>query len=222
VAARPSAGGASELAGAGTWHLAQTPHDAQLAELEFALLQVKEAFQRWNVQASRLVSDLDLGFGEVVILHVVRMQERAKDAATIANLVNRDDLPNVQYSLRKLADLGLVEKTRVGSGTFYSVTADGTKITDRYAELRQHLLTSTLAEIDHSEEKLRRATRFMQLMTGIYDGASRTSATVNPTLFFRAASDEPAPTAGTARTAARARGTQPGAKKRSTPKTPSQ
>jgi predicted MarR family transcription regulator len=171
------------------WHLVQSDRDEALTAFEFTLLQVEEAFQRWCVQIARLVGNPEITFNEVVVLHVVRMQERAKDAATIAKLVNRDDLPNVQYNLRKLVSLGLVEKVRLGAGSFFQVTELGRDETDRYAELRHRILTESLEEVASSDQKFAQVNRFLQVMTGIYDSAARATAVINPTLFFDPARD---------------------------------
>lgn len=166
------------------WHLANNADDELATTFEFALMQVFEAYQRWVVQGQRLVGYPEINYNEVVVLHVVRMQERAKDAATIAKLVNRDDLPNVLYNLRKLVAVGLVRKIRVGSGTYFEITEQGRIETDRYADLRRDLLVSNMKEISHLREKLRAGTDLLHSMTGAYDTAARMTATMNPAALF--------------------------------------
>lgn len=136
------------------------------------------------VQGQRLVGYPDITYNETVILNVVRMQERAKDAATIAKLVNRDDLPNVLYNLRKLVSVGLVNKTRIGSGTYFEITEQGRLETDRYAELRRDLLVNNMKQIASVHEKLKVATDLMHSITGCYDTAARETATMNPAALF--------------------------------------
>lgn len=180
--------GGIPYAKARTWHLATNPDDDLATAYEFALMQVFEAYQRWVVQGQRLVGYPEINYNEVVVLHVVRMQERAKDAATIAKLVNRDDLPNVLYNLRKLVSIGLVEKVRIGSGTFFAITDRGRVETDRFAELRRDLLIDNMREIASIHEKLRSAVDLMHSMTGVYDIAARETATIDPSALFP---DEP-------------------------------
>lgn len=167
-----------------SWHLASTADDELATSFEFALMQVFEAYQRWVVQGQRLVGYPEISYNEVVVLHVVRMQERAKDAATIAKLVNRDDLPNVLYNLRKLVSVGLVNKVRIGSGTYFEITEQGRIETDRYAELRRDLLVSNMRQIAHIQEKLQAATDLMHSITGCYDTAARETAAMNPSALF--------------------------------------
>lgn len=166
------------------WHLARDERGELTTSFEFALMQVIEAYQRWVVQAARLVGHPDISYNETIVLHVVRMQERAKDAATIAKLVNRDDLANVLYSLRKLASLGLVEKVRVGSGTYFQVTQQGRTETDRYATLRDDLLLAAMNQVTDIDGKLEVVNAFLKVMTGFYDGAARETAVINPTALF--------------------------------------
>lgn len=177
-------GGSIPYEKARTWHLADNADDELATSFEFALMQVFEAYQRWVVQGQRLVGYPEINYNEVVVLHVVRMQERAKDAATIAKLVNRDDLPNVLYNLRKLVSVGLVKKVRVGSGTYFEITEQGRLETDRYAELRRDLLVSNMKQIAHIQDKLQAATDLMHSITGCYDTAARETAAMNPSALF--------------------------------------
>jgi predicted MarR family transcription regulator len=179
------------------WHLAKSERDELVTTFEFALMQVFEAYQRWCVQGARLVGHSDIAYNEVVVLHVVRMQERAKDAATIAKLVNRDDLPNVLYNLRKLVSLGLVRKVKIGSGTFFEVTDQGRIETERYAELRRDLLLGGMDEVGNLHEKLRSMIGLLHVMTGLYDTAARGAAVINPLALFPDDEPPPSPEAGT-------------------------
>jgi predicted MarR family transcription regulator len=166
------------------WHLAQDGYEAALTAFEFALLQVDGEFQRFAVHAMQVAADLDLTVNEVVALHVVRMQERAKDTATIAQLTNREDLPNLQYNLRKLVTMGLLERTKSGTSAVFRVTDMGREITDRYAALRRQMLTSNLTELADVTAKLQHAVRSMNVLTGLYAAASRDLATINPAVMF--------------------------------------
>jgi predicted MarR family transcription regulator len=184
AAEQPATGEAAELDAGRRWHLAQDAYEEAMTSFEFAVLQVQRGFERFAVQAVHVAGDLDLAFNEVVALHVVRMQERPKDTATIAQLTNRDDLPNLQYNLRKLVSLGLLERSKSGTSSVFAITPAGREITDRYAELRRHSLTSNLAELTDVTTKLHHAIRSMQILTGLYEAASRDLATINPTVLF--------------------------------------
>lgn len=188
-----------------TWHLATQREDETLTSFEFALMHALEAFQRFSVQGSHLVGATELSFNEVVVLHVVRMQDRPKDASTIAKLLNRDDLPNVLYNLRKLVTLKLIEKVKIGSGVHFQTTEAGIAVTDRYAELRRQVLLENMGSLEGLNEQLDFATRVLQVMTGLYDAAARETALINPATLFNDAALDGTQTSQRPRKAARAR-----------------
>lgn len=161
------------------WHLARTPHEGATTDFEWALLRFQQAWERWVTQLGALSGMDELSYIEMVILHVIRMQDRPKTGAQIARQLNRDDIPNVQYCLRKLEKMRLCRKVREkASKTFaYEVTAAGRLLTDNYASMRRHLLTEQSKIIGQVDQKLAEATKLINLMTGLYDEASRTSAT---------------------------------------------
>jgi predicted MarR family transcription regulator len=107
------------------------------------------------------------------------MQNRPKTGAIIARMINRDDLPNVQYSLRKLESAKLIEKVKEGSGkTFsYVVTDLGKKMTDGYSQIRSDLLINALSTISDIDERIEEITKLLSVLTGIYEEMSRSSAT---------------------------------------------
>jgi len=161
----------------GDWHLASSPHEARLTEFEFALLRCNEAFEHFSVQVSKTISEFELGASDVVILHIIRMHDRAKPLQTIARLVNRDDMQNIQYSLRKLVSVGLVGKEKIGKSQHYFVTEAGRDLTDRFARLKALLLSDPTQAVVGIEAKLGAATQLLTLMTGLYEEGARTSAT---------------------------------------------
>lgn len=138
------------------WHLANDETEFKVTEMEFALMRVIEAFARWVAAADEMVGLSELKHAEHVILHVIRMQNRPKSGATIARLLNRDDLPNIQYSLRKLESSGLIHKNKE-AGTknhTYSITKLGEKLTNEYSKLRTEILIRKL-----QPDRLRRTGR---------------------------------------------------------------
>lgn len=166
------------------WHLARSEDEVRLTDFEFALMAATAGFERYAVQTARLVGGPELGYSEVVIIHVVRMHDTPKDAATIARLLNRDDLPNVQYALRKLVSTGLVEKSKQGTTTVFSTTAEGVRWTDRYAALRTKILLGIVTAEHAFSGGLGRATRAMSVLAGIFDSSARAAALLNPATLF--------------------------------------
>ena len=162
-----------------SWHLAKDEVEFKITEFEWAVIRFHEAFGRWVTAASSVVMDEDINFSGYVLLQVIRMQDRPKNCATIARMVNRDDISNVQYTLRKLESADLIRKTREKGGkTFaYSVTAKGEKATDAYAALRSELLIENIKTLANLDERISGTTQFISVVTGIYEEMSRSSAT---------------------------------------------
>jgi predicted MarR family transcription regulator len=136
---------------------------------------------RWVAAADEMVGLSELKHAEHVILHVIRMQNRPKSAATIARLLNRDDIPNIQYSLRKLENAELIQKNKEAGTKIYNygITDLGKKLTDEYSKLRSELLIRNLVSITDFDSRAEDATQLLSIMTGIYEESGRKSASFN-------------------------------------------
>ncbi|MGA1803888.1 winged helix DNA-binding protein [Rhizobium sp. HT1-10] len=160
------------------WHLARDAVEVDVAEIEYALMRAFEAFGRWQAECLSSVVDVAASGPENAMLHIIRMNDRPKTIKDIARLANREDIPNIQYSLRKLIGAGLVVREGSGrSGVTYRVTETGHKVTDRYADLRAELLISAIRSMPNFPHKLEDATRTLEFLTGIYEQVARTAAT---------------------------------------------
>ena len=160
------------------WHLAQSTDEVDTTELEFALMRAFEGFGRWQSECLASVCDLAATGPENAMLHIIRMNDRPKTIKDLARLTNRDDVPNIQYSLRKLIGAGLVLRKGAGrSGVTYVVTEEGRRVTDDYGALRRRLLLQAVANVPGFGDRLAEATRTLNLLTGIYEEISRMAAT---------------------------------------------
>ncbi|MFC3227210.1 winged helix DNA-binding protein [Marinibaculum pumilum] len=160
------------------WHLAETPLEVDTTELEFAVMRTFESFGRWQSECLAGSAEFAASGPENALLHVIRMNDRPKSVKELARLMNRDDVPNIQYSLRKLIGAGLVE--RQGSarvGVTYSVTPRGAEVTRKYAAIRRALLIAALENVPDFAARMQDATRTLNLLAGIYEEVSRTAAT---------------------------------------------
>lgn len=161
-----------------SWHLARTPVEVDVAELEYALMRAYEAFGRWQAECLACVSELAASGPENAMLHIIRMHDRPKTIKDLARLSNRDDVPNMQYSLRKLLAAGLIERQGSGrSGVTYSVTEKGRAVTDHYADVRAALLIKAVQSVPDLGVRLQEATDTLELLTGIYEQVARSAAT---------------------------------------------
>lgn len=161
-----------------SWHLARSAGEVDATEFEFALMRTYEAFGRWQGACLADVIDLEVSGPETALLHVIRMNERPKRIKELARLTNRDDIPNIQYSLRKLAAAGLIERSGSGrTGVTYQVTRRGQEVTESYARIRQSLLIAALESAPGLRRRLADATQLLDLIAGIYDQIARTATT---------------------------------------------
>lgn len=160
------------------WHLARGDAEVDTTELEFALMRTFEGFGRWQSECLASVCDLAATGPENALLHIIRMNDRPKSIKDLARLTNRDDVPNIQYSLRKLIGAGLVTRKGSGrSGVTYEVTGEGRRVTDDYGALRRRLLMAAIGNLPGFAERLAEATRTLNLLSGIYEEIARVAAT---------------------------------------------
>jgi predicted MarR family transcription regulator len=163
------------------WHLANSNTEVLVTEFEWGLIRLYEAFARWVSTASSLLIDEDIKFAEHMILHIIRMHNRPKNSITIARMMNRDDVANLQYSLRKLEAAGLINKSKdkTGKSFSYVVTERGKQITDGYAAIRSDLLIRALSTISDVDGRMAEMTKMVSVLTGIYEEMARSSTTYN-------------------------------------------
>lgn len=160
------------------WHLAHSDGEVDTTELEFALMRAFEGFGRWQSECLASVCDLAATGPENALLHIIRMNERPKSIKELARLTNRDDVPNIQYSLRKLVGAGLVARKGSGrAGVTYEVTVEGHRVTEDYGSLRRRLLMSAIANLPGFAGRMAEATRTLNLLSGIYEEIARVAAT---------------------------------------------
>lgn len=160
------------------WHLAQSPAEVDATELEFALMRTFEGFGRWQSECLASVCDLSATGPENALLHIIRMNERPKSIKELARLTNRDDVPNIQYSLRKLLGAGLVTRQGSGrSGVTYEVTEEGRRVTEDFGALRRRLLIAAIENLPGFPARLEEAARTLNLLSGIYEEVARVAAT---------------------------------------------
>ena len=160
------------------WHLSETDTEVICTELEFALMRCFEAFGRWQAECLASVSDIGASGPENAMLHIVRMNDRPKSIKELARLTNRDDIPNIQYSMRKLVTSGLVEKLGSGrTGVTYQATAKGKTVTDTYSTVRKRLLIEQIASLPEFDARLKEAGQSLNVLAGIYEEISRIAAT---------------------------------------------
>lgn len=165
-------------------HLADNRIGA-LSELEFSLSMVINAYHRWMVRcieaSIRYLPDgraADLGALDVLVLHHVNHNERAKRLVDIVLVLNVDDGHTVNYALKKLARGGLVEGVRRGKEVFYSTTPRGRALCDQYRVFREQCLIESLTHLGNPDSAISDAASLLRGLSGVYDQAARAAATL--------------------------------------------
>jgi len=161
------------------WHLSRDATQARLTGFEFSLERVMHAFYRWKAACLEAVSDAELTGNDVAVLNTIRMKERAKSRTEIARLLNREDVSNIQYALRKLLREGLIEKSDAASRktATYRATKAGVRVTEAYAEMRRAILIEMSPHLTGGESPFEEASALLDLMAGAYDQAAKRAAT---------------------------------------------
>jgi len=157
------------------WHLAMSEEENSIVELEWSLLRLMTAFNRFNENAITSISGHSLNAGEINMLHVIRMHDTPKSASILASLLNRDDYSNIQYGLKKLRELKLIRihsKSKAKQYT-YEITSKGVKLTDTFVTMRSEHITEPIQSIHNWEDRFDELVIISRLLTGIFEEAAR-------------------------------------------------
>lgn len=163
----------------GSWHLARTETERRLSDFEFRLERLAQAYYRWKASCLAAVCDAPLTGDDVAVLNVVRMGDEPKRLSEIGQLLNRVDVPNLQYATRKLVRAGLIETEGSSSRkeTRYRATARGHSVTEAYATLRAETLPPMLDALDGWAAKSETAGVYLDLISSLYAQAAQAAIT---------------------------------------------
>jgi predicted MarR family transcription regulator len=163
----------------GSWHLARSETERRLSDFEFRLERLAQAYYRWKAACLAAVCDVPLTGDDVAVLNVVRMGDEPKRLSEVGQLLNRVDVPNLQYATRKLVRAGLIETEGNSSRkeTRYRATATGHSLTEAYAALRAATLPPMLDAVDGWAAKSETASLYLDLISSLYAQAAQVAIT---------------------------------------------
>lgn len=163
----------------GSWHLARTETERRLSDFEFGLERLAQAYYRWKAACLAAVCDVPLTGDDVAVLNVVRMGDEPKRLSEIGQLLNRVDVPNLQYATRKLVRSDLIETEGSSSRkeTRYRATATGRSVTEAYAALRAATLPPMLEALDGWAAKSETTSIQLDLISSLYAQAAQVAIT---------------------------------------------
>jgi len=157
-------------------HLGQSPHELAVTDFEQSLICAAEAFYRFiGLLLGPEGRSHKLSGPDNVILQQLMGAPRPRGVTELSRFANRDDIANIQYSLRKLIKAGLVEKAPGSTNreTTYQVTAKARALTRDFLAARTELLMDPSNAIPGFDEQLRETARVMSLITSFYDHGTR-------------------------------------------------
>ncbi len=155
-----------------------SPDSWHLSEFEYGMIIANNAFSRWMVRCMSAAGHRDFSPLDVLVLHNVNHRRRQKRLVDICFVLHIEDHHTVNYSLKKLVKLGLVEKEKQGKEIFYSATTEGEEVCRRYREVRERCLTSVYRNLEREGEEVSEAAALLRLLSGLYDQASRAAASL--------------------------------------------
>ena len=157
-------------------HLAKTPHEFAVTRFEQGLICAAAAFYRfYGVLLGREGRVRNISGQDNAILQHIMAASRPLAVTDIARFANRDDIANIQYSLKKLLRGGLIEKAGRTSAreTSYVVTELARLWTQDFLKLRRQLFTDPAAHIPDFDDQLENSAHLLNLIAGFYDHGTR-------------------------------------------------
>jgi len=157
-------------------HLAASPHEFVVTRFEQGLICAAAAFYRfYGSLLGREGREHNVSGQDNAILQQIMAASRPLAVTDIARFANRDDIANIQYSLKKLVRAGLIEKAGRTSAreTSYVVTPLARKWTANFLALRRQLFTDPSAQILGFDEQLEKSANLLNLIAGFYDHGTR-------------------------------------------------
>jgi predicted MarR family transcription regulator len=158
----------------------------ELSEVEYGLIVASNAFGMWIVKAmsvalAEMEQNADLGVLDILCLHSVNHRGRAKKLADICFKLNVEDSHTVNYALKKLVKVGLVQSEKQGKEVFYGTTKKGNALCMAYRDVRESCLVDEYAAFGDGTGKpnaasLSEVARQLRLLSGLYDQAARSAS----------------------------------------------
>ena len=163
----------------GSWHLARTETERRLSEFEFRLERLAQAYYRWKAACLAAVCDVPLTGDDVAVLNVIRMGDEPKRLSEVGQLLNRVDVPNLQYATRKLTRAGLIETEGYSSRkeTRYRATEAGRAVTEAYAAVRAATLPPMLEALEGWPIKSEATRLQLDVLASLYAQAAQIAIT---------------------------------------------
>ncbi|MBW7859930.1 MAG: winged helix DNA-binding protein [Rhodocyclaceae bacterium] len=154
-----------------------SPKSPELSEFEFGLIIAWHGFARWMMRCMTAAGVKDMAPTDVLVLHHVAHRHTEKRLSDICFVLNIEDTHVVNYSLKKLAGLGLVRSARHGKEVFYATTEEGDAVCERYRVIREECLMPGFSGTEAENHQIGELARLLRTLSGRYDQAARAAST---------------------------------------------
>lgn len=155
-----------------------SPDSWHLSEFEYGMIIAHHAFSRWMVRCMSAAGYPDFSPLDILVLHNVNHRRREKRLVDICFVLHVEDTHTVNYSLKKLLKLQLVDKEKRGKEIFYWTTVAGSEACKKYRDVRERCLTSVYRNLETEGSDVSEAASLLRLLSGLYDQASRAAASL--------------------------------------------
>lgn len=155
-----------------------SPQSSEMSEFEYGLIVAGNAFHRWVAHCMSAAGLKDLTPLDVLVLHHVTHRARDKRLADICFIMNVEDTHLINYSLKKLQNLKVVESRKNGKEVIYASTESGRTFVQRYREIRESCLIDALKADDGMNRDIGELARLLRVLSGMYDQAARSAASL--------------------------------------------
>lgn len=149
-----------------------------LSEIEFALNIANNAYQRWMVRGTSASGLSGLAATDILVLHQVNHRDRDKTLADLCLVLNIEDTHLVNYSIKKLASLGLIKTGKRGKEKTVAITAKGRNACNKYRDIREALLVGSVKSLGLDEQQLSALASLLRALSGQYEQAARSAASL--------------------------------------------
>jgi len=133
-------------------------------------------------KASKSSSEIVVGFPifryDSRLAHTINHRGKAKKLADICLVLNVEDTHTVNYAVKKLERAGLVKAQRGGKEKALAVTPKGEAACRAYRDIREALLVQSVKSTGLDEAALSKVASTMRALSGHYDQAARSAATL--------------------------------------------
>jgi len=150
----------------------------ELSEVEFGMILSGHAFERWMVRCMTAAGEPGLTATEILVLHTVIHRGKPKRLADICLVLGIEDTYLATYAIKKLEQRGLVVREKAGKERLVAVTEAGEAACGRYRALREKILVEGISELGLSAERMSEIAHLLRLLSGHYDQAARTAASL--------------------------------------------